>query len=149
MRMNLPGAKREFPPWVISAYHIALKNGFRGTEREFRFLLDGDDGIDQMPMILVTNTDEAEVPGNYELIMRPSPAEYAYNTERNDFLAADEEIMVPDGLSSSGQVLQLMCEGEACGEPVVLPSADLPQVTASDDGKVMKVVSGSWAAAAL
>lgn len=143
--MNLPGARRAFPPWVISAYHIALKNGFRGTEREFRLLLEGEDGIYQMPMILVTEADETEVPGNYEMIMHPSPEEYAYSTERNDFLAADEEVMVPDGMTINGNVLQLTCDDDPVGQPVTLPAADLPDVTADDNGKILKVISGEWA----
>ena len=146
---NAPGASHEFPPWVVSAYQIALKHGFEGTEREFRISLCGRDGIDMLPMLLVTDAEEDEIPPDYETYMRPSSDAYAYYTERNEFRAADEALYVPDGLGLNGRLLTLTCEGEVFGDSAELPETELPDVTGSDNGKVMKVVSGEWAAAAL
>ncbi len=148
-RTRRPGEPDEFPPWAVSAYQIAVKHGFRGTEREFRLSLCGEDGIDMLPMLLVTNEDEADVSPDYEAIMRPSSDAYAYYTTKNEFRGADHDVYVPDGLRIYGRVLGLTCEGSPIGSGVTLPKAELPAVTAADNGKVMKVVSGAWAAAAL
>ena len=107
----------------------------------------GRPGVECLPMILVTNEAEEDVPPERDLIMRPSSDEYAYYTEKNEFRAADKEVYVPDGFSLDGDELQLACQGVPFGRGVVLPSADLPEVTAADNGKVMKVVAGAWAAA--
>ena len=144
-----PGSVHEFPPWIVSAYQIAVKHGFRGTEREYRISLLGRDGIDMLPMLLVTEEQESEIPGDYEAIMRPSSDEYAYYTDKNEFRMADEVVLVPDGLNLTGQVLKLTCEGEPFGTGATLPETDLPAVTAADNGKVMKVISGAWAAGSL
>lgn len=147
----LPGQAREFPPWIVSAYGIARKHGFRGTERDFALALRGRDGIDMLPMLLVTEEDEEDISPDYEAIMRPSDQTYAYHTEHNDFLAADRAVLVPDGLTLSGRVVRLACAGEAFGTAIELPGAEavLPAVTAADNGKVLKVVSGAWAAGVL
>ena len=145
----LPGAGDRFPPWAVSAYRIAVQHGFTGTEREFRTALTGRDGIDCLPMLLVTAEDEDEIPEEYEAIMRPSPGEYVYRTDRNEFRYADEAVKVPDGLNLTGRTLKLVCGGTVFGNGVTLPAANLPSVSASDNGKVLKVVSGAWAAAAL
>ena len=137
----------EFPPWAVSAYGIAVKHGYCGTEREFMLSLLGRPGVECLPMILVTNEAEEDVPPERDLIMRPSSDAYAYYTEKNEFRAADKEVYVPDGFSLDGDELQLACQGVPFGRGVVLPSADLPEVTAADNGKVMKVVAGAWAAA--
>lgn len=146
---HAPGAAKEFPPWVVSAYRIAVKHGFRGTEHEFRMSLLGEDGIYQLPMLLVTDAPEDEIPEGYEAIMRPSSDAYAYYTRKNEFRAADEEIPVPDGLNLTGRVLKLACAGAPFGAGVTLPETELPAVTGSDNGKVMKVVSGEWGAGTL
>lgn len=144
-----PGAAKRFPPWVVSAYGIAVQHGYQGTEREFRMSLVGRDGIDSLPMLLVTTEDEDEIPDDYEAIMRPSADAYAYFTAHNEFRAADEDVLVPDGLQLGGQALSLTCEGVPFGTVTELPAADLPTVSASDNGKVMKVVSGAWTVTAL
>lgn len=144
-----PGAAQIFPPWVVSAYQIAVRHGFEGTEREFRISLMGRDGIEMLPMLLVTTEDEDEISDDYEAYMRPSDERYSYYTAENEFRMADEEVLVPDGLQLTGRTLSLTCEGETFGNPATLPATDLPAVTASDNGKVIKVVSGAWAAAAL
>ena len=130
--------------WVVSAYGIARKHGYTGTEREFRLSLLGKDGIECLPMILVTEEAEADIPEDRDLYMRPSSDEYAYYTEKNEFRAADEDVFVPDGLDLDGDVLSLTCEGETVGEGIEVPV--LPAVSASDNGKILKVVSGAWAA---
>ena len=135
----------EFPPWAVSAYGIAVRHGFLGTEREFMISLLGRPGAECLPMILVTAEDEEDVPEDRDLIMRPSSDAYAYETERNEFRAADRDVYVPDGFSLDGDELMLACGGEAFGEGVELPSADLPEVSAADNGKALKVVSGEWA----
>lgn len=147
--LHTPGMALEFPPWAVSAYQIALKHGFRGTEREFRMALLGQDGIEMLPMLLVTEMPEDEIPDAYEAFMRPSPEGYAYYTTHNEFREADEDVPVPDGLSLSGRTLKLSCAGVPFGSGTVLPAAELPQVSAADNGKVMKVVSGEWAAGTL
>ena len=147
--MHTPGMALEFPPWAVSAYQIAVKHGFRGTEREFRMALVGEDGIYSLPMVLVTDADENEVPDDYEAYMRPSSEEYAYYTTHNEFRMADEEVPVPDGLELNGRELKLTCAGTPFGNGAVLPETDLPAVSAADNGKVMKVVSGAWAAGSL
>lgn len=144
-----PGSVHEFPPWVVSAYQIAVRHGYTGTEREFRLSLLGADGVDNLPMLLVTDEDEETISEDYEAIMRPSSSEYAYYTEKNEFRSADEDILVPDGLRLMGRVLTLTCEGDAMGTPTELPTTDLPAVTTADNGKVMKVVAGAWTAAAI
>lgn len=143
---NLPGQVTEFPPWIVSAYGIAVKHGFRGTEREYAISLLGRDGIEMLPMLLVTDEAEADISEEYEAIMRPSSQEYAYETEKNDFLAADQSTKVPDGLTVNGRVVRLTCGGTAFGKSAQLPASSLPAVTAADNGKILKVVSGAWAA---
>lgn len=143
------GAHRIFPPWIVSAYRMAVAHGYTGTEREYRISLMGRDGIECLPMLLVTDEPEEEIPPEYEAIMRPSSDAYAYYTERNEFRAADKEVEIPDGLRLTGALLTLTVEGVNMGEAAVLPSPDIPAVTAADNGKVIKVVSGAWAAAAL
>lgn len=147
-RWNLPGQSHEFPPWVVSAYRIAVKHGFRGTEGEFRLSLCGRDGVDMLPMLLVTTAPEEEIPEEYEMIMRPSPDDCAYYTEKNEFRMADQIVCVPDGMNITGRILSLACEGEAFGKGVELPdpSTVLPEVTASDNGKILKVAAGEWSA---
>ena len=151
MWVNGPGADREFPPWAVSAYQIAVKHGFRGTERDFRLALCGAPGYTQLPMVLVTEEPEEDISPAYEAVMRPSSSDYAYHTEKNDFLAADQAVPVPDGLWTSGQTVRLACAGEAFGTAVELPDPEdvLPSVTAADNGKVLKVASGAWAAGSL
>ena len=144
-----PNAAREFPPWVVTAYGIAVKNGYRGTEREFRMTLSGTDGMYCLPMLLVTTADEGDIPEDYEAIMRPSADEYAYTTEENEFRYADEDVPVPDGLDLTGRVLKLTCEGAAFGTGAELPETDLPAVSAADNGKILKVVGGAWTKAAV
>lgn len=148
MWVNGPGSVHEFPPWIVTAYGIAVKHGYQGTEREYALSLLGRDGIDLLPMLLVTNEDEAEISEDYEAIMRPSPSQYAYHTDKNDFLAADLAVKIPDGLAVTNGTLRLVCEGTAYGEGVPLPepAEDLPEVTSADNGKVLKVISGAWAA---
>jgi len=143
-----PGSVHEFPPWVLSAYAIAVKHGYAGTEREFRLALLGADGEEMRPAIYVTDLDEEEIPAEEEMAMRSSDDSHAYSTDKNEFRSADEILQVPDGLTVSGRVLRLTCEGEAMGTACTLPDAELPAVSAEDNGKIMKVVSGSWAAAA-
>lgn len=144
-----PGAVHEFPPWIVTAYGIAVKHGYRGTEREYALSLLGRDGIDLLPMLLVTEEAEADIPEDYEAIMRPSSDEYAYTTAKNEFRYADQIVKIPDGFSLSGRVLKLAAAGEAFGNGTTLPEAELPAVTAADNGKVMKVISGAWAAGSL
>ena len=143
------GSHGEPGPWAVTAYGIAVKNGYRGTEREFRMTLTGTDGIHELPMLLVTEADEEDVPEEYEAIMHPSSSEYAYETDRNEFRAADEAVPIPDGLDLTGRILKLTCGGEPLGRGAELPTTDLPAVTAADNGKIMTVVGGAWAAAAL
>lgn len=142
MRRNVQG-------WVVTAYGIARAHGYAGTEREFRISLLGTDGIYCMPMVLVTDAAEADVPEQYEAYMAPSAASYAYETEKNDFLAADRETKVPDGLDVTGHTVKLACGGTGYGTGAELPNADdvLPAVTAADNGKILKVVNGAWTAA--
>ena len=135
--------------WIVSAYGIAVKHGFRGTEREFRMSLTGRDGIDLLPMLLVTDENEPEVPEDYETIMKPSSDAYAYYTEKNEFRAADEAVKVPDGLNLTERILKLSCAGIPFGTGAVLPETELPAVSALDNGKVMKVITGAWAAGTL
>lgn len=144
MWVNGPGSVHEFPPWIVSAYGIAVKHGYEGTEREFALSLLGRDGVDLLPMLLVTENPEDEIPEDYEAIMRPSGDAYAYHTEKNEFRMADQIIRIPDGFSLSGRVLKLAAAGEAFGNGAVLPEVDLPDVSAADNGKVMKVISGAW-----
>lgn len=134
--------------WVVSAYRIALEHGFAGTEREFRLALLGQDWTDDGMQLLVTDEDEDAIPEKTEIYMRPSPASCAYEVGGNTFLAADEGIPIPDGLDVTGRVVRLSCGGEAFGEGVTLPEASpaLPAVTSADNGKILKVVSGKWAA---
>ena len=136
--------KQTIGGWVVSAYGIARKHGYTGTEREFRMSLLGTDGIYCLPMILVTEEEEADIPEDRNLTMRPSSDAYAYETERNEFRAADEDVCVPDGLDLDGDELCLTCEGDTMGEGIEVPA--LPAVSASDNGKILKVVSGAWAA---
>lgn len=141
MRRNVQG-------WVVSAYGIARAHGYAGTEREFRLSLLGRDGIFCMPMVLVTDADEADVPAGYEAYMAPSDERYAYATEKNAFLAADKKTEVPDGLDVDGRTLRLSCGGVPFGQEALLPGPGdvLPPVKPEDDGKVLKVVNGAWTA---
>ena len=139
----------EFPPWAVSAYGIAVKHGYLGTEKEFALSLLGRNGIDMQPMILVSEESEEDVPDDCVLLMRPSSGRYAYYTAKNEFRAADLSVTVPDGLALTGRTLNLTCGGEGFGTGTELPETDLPEVTASDNGKVMKVVAGAWAAGTL
>ena len=143
MMRNLPGMNPAFPPWLLSAYGIAVRHGFAGTERDFWLALRGEDGEYASPALLVTEEAEEEIDG--ELYMRPSSDEYAYETGRNEFRAADREIKVPDGLSVSGAWLRLKAAGVPFGAACILPEAALPAVTDEDDGKIMTVDSGAWA----
>lgn len=143
---NLPGQTTDFPPWIVSVYGIAVAHGYQGTEREFALSLLGRNGIEMLPMLLVTDEAEADISEKYEAIMRPSSQEYAYETEKNEFLAADQETKIPDGLDVDGRTVRLTCAGEAFGKSAQLPAASLPAVTAADEGKILKVVSGAWAA---
>ena len=144
-----PNASVEFPPWAVTAYGIAVKNGYRGTEREFRMTLSGTDGMYCLPMLLVTTEDEDDISDDYEAIMRPSADEYAYTTEKNEFRTADENVQVPDGLDWTDGVLSLTCGGTAFGTEAALTGTVPPAVTQDDDGKILKVVRGAWTAAAL
>lgn len=135
--------RAEFPPWAVSAYGIAVKHGYCGTEREFMLSLLGRDGIECLPMILVTDADEEDIPPERDMIMRPSSDDYAYYTEKNEFRAADKDVFVPDGLALDGDELCLTCEGETLGEAAKVPV--LPSVSAADNGKILKVVGGAWA----
>lgn len=145
-RERLPGQVTEFPPWIVTAYGMAVKHGYTGTEREYALSLLGRDGIDLLPMLLVTEEEEADIPEDYEAIMRPSSDAYAYTTAKNEFRAADEIVKIPDGLELVGQILKLTAGGEAFGNGAELPEPDLPEVSSADNGKVMKVISGAWAA---
>ena len=144
-RERLPGQVTEFPPWIVSAYGIAVKHGYEGTEREFALSLLGRDGVDLLPMLLVTEDPEGEIHEDYEAIMRPSSDEYAYSTAKNEFRYADEIVRIPDGFSLVGRVLKLTAGGEAFGAGTELPEAQLPEVSSADNGKIMKVISGAWA----
>ena len=141
---NSPGTTHEFPPWVLSAYGIARRHGFSGTERDFWLEMRGEDGEYGSPSLLVTEAEEEDVTA--ELCMRPSSDDYAYATDKNEFRAADREILIPDGLEVSSDGIRLTCEGEPVGGTCPLPEASLPAVTAEDEGKILTVVSGAWAA---
>ena len=107
----------------------------------------GRPGIECLPMILVTEEEEEDIPEDRDMLIRPSSDDYAYYTERNEFRAADKEVYVPDGLALDGNELGLTCEGEALGEGTEVPV--LPSVSAADNGKILKVADGAWRAAAV
>jgi hypothetical protein len=146
-----PGQCDEFPPWFVSAYGIARKHGYTGTEREFREALRGKDGTDEQPMVLVTEEPEAEIGEEWQAYMRPSGDEYVYYTEHNEFRMADRLVSIPDGLAAIGQTLRLTCEGEAYGTEAQLPPLPdvLANVTSADNGKILVVRNGEWTAGGL
>ena len=131
-----------------SAYEVAVENGFSGTETEWLASLkgatgapgaDGKDGTDGKTPYVGDN-------GNWYIgaddTGKPSRG------EKGD--KGDTDISL--GLTSAavGQTIKVKAIDES-GKPTAWEAADmansLPTVTASDNGKFLRVVNGAWSAA--
>lgn len=112
----------------LSAYTVAVRHGFRGTEEEWLESLRGDDGSSG---VWISDTlDDAPDEDRHLWIIR----------EEED----GDEIAVPDGLLYSGGTLVLLNGSETVGDPIAM-QVGLPTVSAADNGAVLGVVNGVWA----
>lgn len=116
----------------LSAYAVAVKHGFRGTEEDWLASLRGADGSSGV-WISDDITDWPE-PDRHLWIIRADED--------------GEEVTIPDGLAYANGALRLMDGSEPVGDPVGI-QVGLPAVTAADNGKVLQVVGGVWTVAAI
>lgn len=78
--------------------------------------------------------------GNNPLVVIVGGKRYAYG--------AGETVTVPDEVGN--EILHMMAAMDNPAPNVELPfKGELPKVTSTDNGKVLRVVSGAWAAAQL
>lgn len=115
----------------LSAYAVALKHGFYGSEEDWLRSLHGADGSSGV-WISEDLNDWPDEDRHLWLL-------------RND--ESGEEFTVPDGLMlyPNGQI-GLADGSQPVGDPVAI-QIGLPVVTAADNGDVLQVVNGAWAKA--
>lgn len=111
----------------LSAYTVAVKHGFRGTEEEWLRSLHGEDGSSGVWI----SDDLSNWPdgtrrlwilrGNYD----------------------DGEVAVPDGIGYANGALFLLDGSEQIGAGVNV-QIGLPDVTEADNGDTLMVVNGVW-----
>lgn len=162
------------PPYYYTAYGIAVKHGFQGTEAEWLESLKGGGGGGSLPSqsgnsgkYLKTdgsNAYWAEVPGGggglpsvstadngdvltvvagaWAKAAAPKGISSIVLTSGNHAPGTYDTytITYTDGTTSTFQVYNGANGGGGGG-------SDLPVVTASDNGKFLRVVNGAWAAA--
>ena len=133
------------PPYYYTAYGIAVKHGFQGTEAEWLESLKGGggSGAGLPPVSPSDNGDVLTVVGGawakaaapkgiYSIVLTSgNHAPGTYDTYT---------ITYTDGTTSTFQVYNGANGGSGGG-------SDLPAVTAADNGKFLRVVNGAWAAA--
>lgn len=112
----------------LSAYAVAVKHGFRGTEEDWLASLHGADG--SSGVWISDDLSDWPEPDRHLWILR--------NEETG------EEIDVPDGLYYEDGWLRLMDGSEPVGTALPL-SVGLPAVTSADNGALLGVVGGAWA----
>ena len=112
----------------LSAYAVAVKHGYRGTEEEWLDSLKGADGSSGV-WISDTLNDWPEPDRHLWIIRDDSP---------------EEDIVIPDGLEYADGELSLMDGSAPVGDPIPL-QIGLPAVTAADNGDFLCVVNGVWA----
>ena len=112
----------------LSAYALAVKHGFRGTEEDWLASLHGADG--SSGVWISDDLSDWPEPDRHLWILRDEE-------ER-------EEVVVPDGMAYADGTLILKDGSADVGDPVALPPA-LPVVTSLDNGCVLAVVNGEWA----
>jgi len=116
----------------LSAYAEAVKRGYRGSEEEWLASLRGADGSSGV-WISDDLSDWPELDRHLWLL-------------RND--EDGEQFTIPDGLSYTNGALVLMDGSEPVGDAVGI-QVGLPSVSSTDNGKVLRVVNGAWAVAAI
>ena len=112
----------------LSAYAVAVKHGFRGTEEEWLRSLHGTDGSSG---VWISDT----------LNEFPDHDRHLWIIREDE---AGEEIEVPDGLKFESNTLSLMDGSQQIGSAIPL-SVGLPAVTTTDNGALLGVVDGAWA----
>ena len=112
----------------LSAYAVAVKHGFYGSEEDWLRSLHGADG--SSGVWISDDLSEWPEPDRHLWILRDGGEE-------------DEDIIVPDGISYADGEIRLMDGSALVGDPVEIPVI-LPDVTEADNGAVMKVVNGRW-----
>ena len=112
----------------LSAYAVAVKHGYRGTEEEW---LDSLKGADGSSGVWISDTlDDWPEPDRHLWIIRDDEP--------------DEDIVIPDGPEYADGELSLMDGSAPVGDPIPL-QIGLPAVTAADNGDFLCVVNGVWA----
>ncbi len=116
----------------LSAYAVAVKHGYRGTEEEWLASLKGADGSSG-----VWISDDLED--------WPEPDRHLWIIREDE---PGDELVIPDGLKYENGTLSLMDGTEPVGDPIPL-QIGLPAVTAADNGDFLCVVNGAWAKAVI
>lgn len=111
---------------MLSAYGIARKHGYPGTEAEWLNSLRGPDGSSG----IFVSEDLTELPG-----------EDAFLWILRD--AGRENIDLPDGLGYRNGRIRLMDGSEPVGIPAPAQSV-LPEVDAGDEGMILMAADGVW-----
>jgi hypothetical protein len=111
----------------LSAYAVAVKHGFYGTEEDWLASLHGADG--SSGVWISDDLDDWPEPDRHLWILRDEEE--------------CESIVVPDGLAYADGTLVLKDGSADVGDPVAIPVI-LPDVTEDDNGAVLMVVNGEW-----
>lgn len=113
----------------LSAYAVAVKHGYRGSEEDWLRSLHGADGSSGV-WISDDLSDWPEEDRHLWLIRNGGEE--------------DEDIVIPDGLDYTDGQIRLMDGSEPVGDPLAL-TVGLPAVTTADNGTLLGVVNGTWA----
>lgn len=112
----------------LSAYTVAVNNGFRGTEEDWLASLHGYDGSSG---VWISDT----------LNEWPDDDRHLWIIREDE---SGDEITIPDGLKYEAGELCLTDGSEEIGTAIPI-QVGLPTVSATDNGAVLGVVNGMWA----
>lgn len=111
---------------MLSAYALARKHGYPGTEEEWLNSLRGQDGSSG----IFLSEDLGELPGEDVFLWIPRDA-------------GEENIDLPDGLGYRNGRIWLLDGSEPVGHPMAA-QVGLPEIEDGDDGMILMAEDGVW-----